>query len=194
MANFSESAVFSTLHDPPESMMTWMGTLAMVMIVVLDCESSAQTCVEASVSENESDDWSWSSLSNELSVYHVAGVSSFSSGTWSRNALHDCICGTACLLYIDTDQICDLEVHNDHIWHDSSGLVVCGRMRNCHHGCLICGHSVSCDVKRKLNRHRLSAQPVALSLLWLVQVSRDGLVLDLFQPKALCEVSLICIC
>ena len=121
-------------------------------------------------------------LGNELSFCRVAEVSSVSSGTWSRNALHDYICGTACLLYNDTDQICDLEVHNDHIWNDSSALVVCARVRNCHHGCLICGHSVSCDAKRKLKRHRLSAQPVARSLLWLVQVSRDGQVLDLFRP------------
>ena len=103
-------------------------------------------------------------------------------------------CGTACLSYSDTDQICDLEVHNDHIWNDSSAQVVCALMRNCHHGCLICGHSVSCYAKRKLKRHRLSAQPVTHSLLWLVQAQTDGLVLDLFRPEVVCEVSLIYIC
>ena len=130
---------------------------------------------------------------NEPSFCHVAEVSSVSSGTCSQNALLDCICGTACLSYNDTDQICDFEVHNDHIWNDSSALVVCARVRNCHHGCLICGHSVSCDAKRKLNLHRLSAQPVAHLLLWLMQVSKGDPVLDLFRPEVECEVSLICI-
>ena len=133
-------------------------------------------------------------LGSEMSFCRVAEVSSVSSGTRLRNALHDCICCTACLLYIDTDQICDLDVRNDHIWNDLSALVVCALMKNCHHSYLICGHSVSCYAKRKLKRHRLSAQPVTHSLLWLVQAQTDGLLLDLFRPEVVCEVSLIYIC
>ena len=130
---------------------------------------------------------------NEPSFCHVAEVSSVSSGTCSQNAPLDCICGTACLSYNDTDQICDFEVHNDHIWNDSSGLMVCALMIICRHGCLICVHSVSCEAKQKLSQTRLSAQLVAHSLLWLVQVSKDVLVRDLVRPAAVVvrDVSLI---
>ena len=136
VASFSESMVFNILHDVRKLMMTWMGTLAILTVVVLACDSRAQTCAAATVSENKSDDSS--GISGKETEFLSCG-SGFLCFEWHlmQNALHDCTCGTARFSCNDADQICELQVHNNHISNYSSGLVVCAQMSNCHHSCLV---------------------------------------------------------
>lgn len=82
-----------------------MGTLAILTVVVLACDSRAQTCAAATVSENKSDDSS--GISGKETEFLSCGCG-FLCFEWHlmQNALHDCTCGTACFSCNDADQIC----------------------------------------------------------------------------------------